>query len=204
MPNWCITDIRISSENRQGLKRLYEDICRWTAPGSRFIPDQGFGKNWLGNIVGFSGIGVPDSGKGPRCRGRLVYIDFEDGEQITVSTETAWCPALKMWDMLAEKYLGGSYSIIFTAEEPGEGLYLTNDPDYIGNFNVDGEWDYLDSLKLGCECDVSEQQLVSLLQKELKTDESDIGALLEALEESELSDRLWVHPWEKAEIEDFD
>ena len=61
----------IYCENEEKLEKFYHLLEEWT---SKNYKENGFGLNWLGNIVGNSGIGTIDAGKESdlRCRGRLT------------------------------------------------------------------------------------------------------------------------------------
>lgn len=48
-----------------------------------------------------------------------------DGEVIRLYTETAWSPCNEVFDLVREKYPSLYY--YFQAEEPGMGIYETND-----------------------------------------------------------------------------
>ncbi len=135
MPNWCYTDISISRPAKDGgVKELYDKLLEATARDSSVEND--FGKMWLGNIVEKLLKEDPVSG-GYECRGTLCQFDMTEAEdEINLGTETAWGPMLKMWLDIIDKYCPGA-EFVYTAEESGNGLYQTNDPDYIGKYYVD-------------------------------------------------------------------
>lgn len=132
MPNWCSTHITINypddEQRLEGFRKRLED---WT---SKNFCDNGFGNSWLGNIVGFSGIGDPSKESVeycPRCRGYVSHIgDVVDG-QLYIWTDTAWHPMLEMWQMLIDKYIPEA-EIMFCAEEFGYELFCSNDPTQVG------------------------------------------------------------------------
>ena len=126
MPNLFYTDINIECNSEKEAKALYDKINKWTSVNYR---KNDFGLNWLGNIVGNSGLdSMNDRGDfSVRCRGSLIYLDMnENGDEIVVSTETAWCPMLQMWKLICQIYLPSGYDIKYSAEETGWGLYETN------------------------------------------------------------------------------
>ncbi len=150
MPNWCYTYLRIIGEDS---KILYDKTEKWCSSPAKIPSD--FGNFWLGNIVE-KGLGV-DPLKGPYyCRGSVCDMSFdEEAEDVTpvglvtaprllVTTETAWCPMLKMWVALVKRYCPKS-RIVYIAEEPGWGIYVTNDPEYKRKYNMDSFNDKIES-----------------------------------------------------------
>ena len=107
MPNWCFTDIKMTGE-KEKVQFLHDKIEEWT---SKNYMQNGFGNTWLGNIVLGSGIATEediDKHDAPRCRGSIVYTDIDlfdtNNAELTVQTETAWNPMMKMWSMINEQY----------------------------------------------------------------------------------------------------
>jgi len=205
MPNWCNNDITIYSSNEEKLKKLSELIDDWT---SKDFATNGFGHNWLGNIVGFSEIGKYENDfktlddKELRCRGQLIYSELSGG-QLNLITETAWAPMLKMWKLICDKYLPDA-NIIYTSEEPGCGIYYTNDPNIEGSYYVDiweppEEFEDEESLYEASKTDV-----INFLQRVLKTTESDFDKLMSMYENSDNTDWLAINEWKHADIEEFD
>lgn len=192
MPNWCYTQIKIKDKN---VETFYKKIEEWT---SHNYCENGFGNTWLGNIVGNSGIDNMDSGDfSVSCRGSITDMFMENEDTLAICTETAWSPALRMWRILLNKYLPDA-TLTFIAEESSMGLYITNDPSYVGNYIIDTYdeeiIDYMDN--------VSESRLREYLMDLLHTDEHDIDKLLKMKEESVLDDAFSVHQWEKVEPTD--
>ncbi len=70
------------------------------------------------------------------CRGDMTDFELYSEDELFVGTETAWGPMFGMWIDMIEKYIPGA-TLTYTAEEPGCGLYLTNDPDYENKYCVD-------------------------------------------------------------------
>lgn len=132
MPNWCLNCITIIGPSVDATKNFYNLIEEWS---SKQFCDNRFGLNWLGNIVGNSGIDNPEDGK-IECRGRMTYIYYDNKREIQIDTETAWGPMNEMWTSLIERYLPDG-EFYYTAEEPGNEVYLTNDPDYIEKYYFD-------------------------------------------------------------------
>ena len=194
MPNWCYTNINICHNDKDKMKDLYDKIMEWT---SKNYSDNGFGVTWLGNIVGFSGIADPDKDVYPRCRGTLSSISF-DNNQINLSTETAWAPMMQMWQMIVDKYLPDA-DIWYTAEEPGNCIFESNDPDVIGKYYIDiweppEEFEDEESIY-----EAEEDDVIDFLQRVLKTEEKNIDALF--IMADEIEDRWFsINMWANCDI----
>lgn len=202
MPNWCYTNITIEHNNQKELEKFEKLLNEWT---SHNYIENGFGNDWLGNVVGNSGIGTIDIGTidtnkdtDLNCRGSLVECDLDD-RYLTITTETAWVPMLKMWSKLIDKYLPGA-ELTYEAEESGVGLYCTNNQETAKQYIIDS-WDMPD---IESDWEASEEYIVKILQKLLDEKESDIDKLIDIFEDSDYSDYMSIHKWEYAEISEFD
>lgn len=207
MPNWCYTDIYINCEDKEKLRDFYCKIEDWT---SKNYKENGFGLDWLGNIVGNSGIGTIDENKDTDlfCRGWLEELELEnDDTQLWIRTNSAWQPALKMWDLLVKQYIPEA-ELVYSAEECGEGLFNTNDPILHNCWRIGNLDEYPDDIAEWFEyCDVyeiPEKELIEILQKGLNTTESDINELLERFKELLSSYDCWFDfcKWETIELEE--
>lgn len=186
MPNWCYTNITISHETETEIEKLGKLIDEWT---SKDYMENGFGHDWLGNVVLGSGVGTVDTDAKTdlRCRGSITYREV-NGNQITMSTETAWAPMLKMWLKIIDKYLPGA-ELIYSAEEFGCGICTTNDPDLVGKYVID----YWGDKNIESDWEAKEETAVELLQIILDTTETNIEKLI-AMAEKYDSD-VSVHKW---------
>lgn len=194
MPNWCMNRITINHENVNELEKLNNLINEWT---SKNYCDNGFGLNWLGNIVGNSGIDSRDNGDfNVRCRGTIDYNEIIDNK-LLIDTSTAWSPMIKMWKLILEKYLPDA-ELIYEAEECGCELYWTNDP-AMENAYV---FDAYDCGDIESDWEMKEEYLVKELQKLLNTSETNINKLLDMFDNSEWSEKISIHKYEFVEIED--
>lgn len=196
MPNWCWTKITINHEDKNKLKQLKSLINNFTSENYK---ENGFGLNWLGNIVGNSGIGTVDENPETdlRCRGSLTYLDCIDN-QLIIDTETAWSPMLKMWIKLVDKYLPDA-ELIYQAEEGGNCLYSTNDPCLLDCYIIDS-WNG----EIESDYEASENTVRKLLQKLLETDITDIKELIDMFNESDHSEDMSINKWEYDEIDTWD
>lgn len=199
MPNWCFTDITIYHEDENALEDFNIKLDKWI---SKDYMENGFGHKWLGNIVGNSGIGTIDMGENTdiRCRGLLLDNDLCDN-RLHIQTETAWTPMLLMWAKLIDKYLPGA-ELIFSAEEGGCGLYVTNDPDLEGKYVIDC-FDY-DKYKIENDSEVSEKYVKEVLQQLLNTTETDIDKLMDLFKKSDFTDGIYINKWEHSDISEWD
>jgi len=198
MPNWCFNTIRIIGPNKESTEKFFKLLSDWKTED-----------NWLGNIVEKSGI---DDKKHEKysCRGSISYLDYDECDQISIDTETAWGPTNEMWYALIEKYLPDG-EFFYTSEEPGCGVYETNEPDLLDKYIYDA-W--------GDTSDLTEEE--AKRYKEAKADEScwemsykdleelittlipvnskpeDEEELLNLWENSNFSSTASIHKWEAA------
>ena len=206
MPNWCYTNIDITHTDKNKLKEFYDRIEAWT---SKDYSENGFGTNWLGNVIGNSGVAeynnekggfITSDGKNLSCRGSVLFLGYNEDGIIRMSQEDAWSPNLKLWKMVLDKYLPDA-TLIYTAEEPGCGIYETNNQDYEDKYIIDIYGDLPDDMNWESMYEASEETVIQFCQDALKTDETDITKLLEMV-----SDLDWVgiNKWEHFDVEDYD
>lgn len=202
MPNWCSTDITITGGKKQ-VEFLHNKIEEWT---SKNAVENGFGKYWLGNILINSGVISAeqlDKVPHPRCRGSLGFSDLNtdtEPAELYIQTETAWSPMLQMWVEVLKKY-NLDLEIIYTATECGCELYLTNDPCLSDKYVID-VFDDIEGVESDYEA--TEQYVIELLRELLYTNEKDIKRLMRQFYKAEVSEKMSIHPWEYAEIEELD
>lgn len=120
MPNWCLSyyTIKGDKEEIEELNNLLNALENASEPKVK----SDFGNTWLGCLVDAIG----KDWKSVSCRGlyQCHEIDYEENI-ITLQTETAWTPCNEVFDALCEKYPSLSYW--YQSEEPGCGLFWTND-----------------------------------------------------------------------------
>ena len=212
MPNWCYTNISIYHNDQKKLKEFFNKIDKWSK--KTFVPNgfdkENLGSHWLGNIVGNAKLskwvekedGHHDFEPDINCRGSINELQLQPGK-IELFTETAWSPYLEMWQLLCDRYLPDA-TICYTAEEGGNGIYNTNDPDMIGKYYidiVDTPPDEFETIEGNYEA--TEEELIKLLQKVLKTKVKDVSKLLDKLEESDHQEWLSINKWEEVSISDY-
>ena len=193
MPNWCLTKILITHNNENELKVFDKLLDQWT---SRDYMKNGFGHNWLGNIVLGSGIGTVDTNSETdfRCRGTIDYKDLYKDE-LTIETSTAWSPMLRMWVELVNKFIPNA-DITYTAEEPGCGIHYTNDPDLEGKYILDSWDDDIES-----DYEIEEITLIKMLQRIIGTNETNIDELIKISRDDDYE--FSINRWTYEDIEDF-
>lgn len=192
MPNWCLTNITING-NENDLKVFDKLLDQWT---SRNYMENGFGHEWLGNIVLGSGIGTVNTNPETdiRCRGSITQNQLCD-DTLDIQTETAWCPMLDMWVKLVEKFIPDA-DITYTAEEYGFELFYTNNLDLVGKYVLDSWTEDIES-----EYEMEEKTLIEILQKLMDTNETDIDKLSSLLYEGEYD--ISINKWEYKEVTEW-
>lgn len=196
MPNWCSTSITINYEDESklnDLERIIEDSI-----SKEKNNENGFGPNWLGNVVINLDLGTVDEKLETdlRCRGIITYIDRLES-QLIIDTETAWIPMMKMWVKFIDKYLPDA-ELLFNAVEPNMDVYETNDPYYVNKYVIDtfGLYDKYNTQE------ADEDYVVKSLQELLNSDKTDIEELLKDIYESDIDVR--IHKWKFVDPKDCD
>ena len=123
--------------------------------------------------------------------------------EIGVMTDSKWTPYPNAWEDIAKTF-DENVIVYYEAEEPGCGIYASNDPDYVGHFIIDvcDDIDFPEgvSLELGPH---SRAETISALQKLLEADDDDLSALLRKLGNSKYSEAVYVHEIEYTPISDW-
>lgn len=218
MPNWCTSSIEICCENPEIAKRFEDKVYELTETS---YVENGFGRFWLGNIVGngrladnleeFSGIDYIS--KAPfNCRGCIDNICVSDNN-VLIDVTSAWTPSISMWNSFCEKFFPkDEFYIWYSAVEPGNDIYVTNNMEDVGTYYVDT-----------CDGVISENmdsaEVVVLLQKNLLNENEEIRKEMEAEEKSFESlddlietfydgthpdaDNIWISEWEYSDISNW-
>lgn len=211
MPNWCFTQMIFHGEKKD-IEDFHNKIEEWT---SKNYEENGFGVNWLGNVLHGAGLGhtIDSKTDGLRCRGDITFLGevetFEDSNEATfnLDTETAWCPMTLMWNKVIEAMNYKSIGFSYMAEEPGCEIYEVYDPygdfteEYYIDIFADGEDENNKNLMKLFDLRYfnSEDDLKKSLQTLLETEEQDLNTLIKLAEnykfESEDS-YLYVHKYD--------
>ena len=207
MPNWCYTNINICHNDKNKLKDFFNKVEEWRKKPYKTNDFDTYTLGWLGNIVGNSGLAewkVKENGREDfvpsiSCRGSLQTFELHENS-INIDTETAWGPMLEMWRLLCDKYLPGA-DIYYTAEESGNGIYQTNDPDVADTYYIDiweppEEFEDEESMY-----EAEESDAIEFLQRVLHTEETDINKLIDM---ADSIDDPWfsIHKWELVDIDE--
>ena len=180
------------SRNKQdgGVKELYDQILKATELGSTVKND--FGKTWLGTLVErLLGVDPRDPDK-YICRGTLCSFGLnEEGSEICLETDTAWEPMLKMWIDIVDKYSPGA-EILYTAEEPGNGIYYTNDPEYENKFCINSWVDDIESDF--CASEDTIRKLARKLTGKKCDRRTGIEKVVDMIHNA--SDDVYINPWD--------
>ena len=118
MPNWCITDYKCVGDPKE--VRALHKVLKYIDRRKTTIVRNGFGKWWLGNLVTKLGGKWEDY----RCRGEIIDYSL-DGEILVITQWTAWCEQEGVRKIIEEKF--PSIKVYYREEEPGCGVYDTND-----------------------------------------------------------------------------
>ncbi len=194
MPNWCSSWITISRPAEEGgVFVLYDKIQSWIKEGTKI--ENSWGNDWLGLLVE-KGLDMdPTSEKSYECRGAFYDLNLsKDGDEMTVNTETAWAPMMDLWFEICRKYIPGS-QILYDAEEPGCGLYVTNNSDHEGTYYIDSWNDDIESIMFATEHDV--RDVVERLQKgKISREKLDSMKINEVTELIDVDDNISINEWE--------
>ena len=123
--------------------------------------------------------------------------------KIGVLTDSKWTPCPNAWQDIAKTF-DENVIVYYEAEEPGCGIYDSNDPDYVGRFIIDvcddGDFPEGVDLEWGPH---SREETISSLQKLLETDDDNLSVLLHKLESGKYSEAVCVHEISYTPISDW-
>lgn len=181
MANTCVNYIAILSYDIEGLKKISDFFDGEDNRLSFFCEKAGLDKEHY------------------YLRGTLNYVEFvPDDDRVVLQVESAWTPALRLVRDIAKKFVPDC-DVVYSSEECGNELYYTNDPCYCGLYDVD-VFNY-DMLKRLTNEDIESDDMATaeevtwLLNKLLRTDLTDVEALIKQLRSSDFKDVLFINPW---------
>lgn len=179
MPNLCTTSITLTNDDT--LNNFYNLLKKWTD-----------GCSELSNIVRKANLGDV------KCRGDVSHYSLEkDGTALSIETETAWVPMLRMWQMLRDKFCPTA-ALYYHAAECGMDLFYTNDPNMIDTYYLDAE-----EIGFGFYDSITKEKAVEILQEILKADTSNnLEELSEMIEDAGLG--CYIHKWRYASACEWD
>lgn len=118
MPNWCSSSYVIEGDKKEVRKLL--GIMNRLERRKKPAVKNGFGTAWLGCLVNALG----EDWNKIYCRGDWSNLEMVN-DTVRFTTETAWGPCNEVLDLILQKFPSLSY--YFLCEEPGMGIYQTND-----------------------------------------------------------------------------
>ena len=120
MPNLCDTQYKIIGKKEE-VADLYSKIQQLQNMNEPLEPN-GFGNLWLGCLVKLLGGDVEKV----YCRGDITEFSYnEEDDVLTIDTQTAWAEMEEVRHFIEKVYPG--LKIYYYEEEPGWGIYQTND-----------------------------------------------------------------------------
>lgn len=205
MPNWCSSNVRITFKERKDAERFERLFGEWTKDAMK----NGFGEGWLGNIALNSGVGfwkdvdcVDAEGNRLFVRGS-AWINGTDDRSVDVGEDSAWSPAFRVWKLVLDKHFAGAVEdMTYWAEEPGCGLYATNDPDLAGRYEIDVFDDppeHFPDAESTHEAGVDE--FADFVRKACETDETDLDKLKEL---ADGADWFSANEWTEEPFDNWD
>ena len=124
MPNWSTTDYFVigSTKEIMDLNKKMEKLEN----RKKSLVKNGFGNTWLGNLVQYLG----GDWEKVYCRGEWMCRNYDkERNALTFTTETAW-QEMNEWRRFTESCYK-TIKILYVTEEPGCGIYQTNDKEGI-------------------------------------------------------------------------
>ena len=121
MPNWAYTQYKVTGDKKQ-VENLYgsmKNLGKMKSPG---LVENDFGSTWFGNLI----VKFSENWENIYCRGYWEDLRLKGGI-LYFSAESAWAE-LEEVRMFLEKIFTG-IKIYYQTEEPGMGIYATNDRD---------------------------------------------------------------------------
>ena len=191
MANWCTTRIDIQNQGND-LTELYNTIVSLLDNGD------GTESSNLQDLITRSGVATFRTGAETdiNCYGIIDEIEFDKDDPIVImiSVATLYVPNLLPWQMLLDKYCPEA-NMLYLAEEPGCRLFHTNDCCYANKWKVD-IYDMPDDFPYQPCMDADDDYVVKLLQYILKSDYTNIDALLALFEcSTEFQGKIYINQW---------
>lgn len=124
MPNWSTTDYFVigSTKEIMDLNKKMEKLEN----RKKSLVKNGFGNTWLGNLVQYLG----GDWEKVYCRGEWMCRNYDkERNALAFTTETAW-QEMNEWRRFIESCYK-TIKILYVTEEPGCGIYQTNDKEGI-------------------------------------------------------------------------
>ncbi len=120
MPNWAYTAYHATGDKEQ-LQKLYSVMDELECMKASGLYENGFGSTWLGNLV----IKLGGDWNKVYCRGSWDNLQLHDDGTVSFSVESAWDELNEVREFIEVKF--PDIHIYYQTEEPGMGIYKTND-----------------------------------------------------------------------------
>ena len=213
MANTCCTDIIITGGSCQ--EEFYEKIKNWLQKDGK---EKGvvYHSHSLENLVLLSeAFELKDgevyyNGSSLKYNGDASDPELSEEGAIKLMTFTAWVPMITIWKGLCEKHNPGA-EIIYTAEEPGFSIYVTNDESmrdvcrlYITEPNDELtllEEDAFSKIE-NVETEISKQQALEIMNsllnasREMQMTPNDFESVFKAFSESKWANFVYINPFQ--------
>lgn len=156
MPNWAFVHYKVVGDKKE-IATLDEILTNmrdgvYKDDGMVSLIKNDFGPMWLGNLVHVLGGNWEEI----YCRGEITDFQLsEDDSSLSVCMETAWSEPNEVRAFIQQKF--PNLNILFSVEEPGMGVYATNDTEFYENFRY-----YLDVCIDSRDCDMESEYFPTL------------------------------------------
>lgn len=120
MPNWAYSQYHCVGDKEQ-LKQLHSSMSELESMKAPGLHENGFGPTWLGNLI----IKLGGDWEKVYCRGTWDNLLLHEDGTVSFSVESAWDEPNEVREFLEEKF--SHIRFYFQTEEPGMGIYKTND-----------------------------------------------------------------------------
>lgn len=213
MSKWCTAEIEVICENTKKLIYLYDLIME--AIDQKAENYHGLGKRDFENIIVFTYIFNNELENMDKSlyQGHLNYVHYE-GEKKTlfISVSHPLNSIMSIWVKIFDHYLL-DYKMFYTTRNFESKIFITNNPKYVNKYIID----VIDEKSLRKKCDlrgicfskreISEKQLIQLLQKILKPEPisfyNDIDRLIQELNSSDFSNIITLHKFQYVSLDDI-
>lgn len=188
MPNWAISNVTIHSTDIKGLKHLNDIIC---APENFVSIPEKWKNDWVGTILLCLGFNEKES---YNIASRDFILDCElSNEKLELTVESAWGLHYTALKTICETALT-NFSIIYTCEELGNEVFVSNDPDVVGTYYVeeDSQVEYY-----------TKKEIEMTIPEWNKEYNKDWKSADDILNDEELPEDFWIFQFEYASFEEL-
>lgn len=164
------------------LRKIYRALNKMSKRKEPKIKN-GFGNMWLGELVNELG----GDWEKIRCRGEVVWYEMNIDDTLSVSMMCAWCEQSELRKRLEKEF---GLTIFFIDEEPGCGVYQTNDK--LGCYFPDRYLlDSYDEPQYFTNIDDAAKCVANLISKDVEPDVDKINNALDNYMSEQDDDDIW-------------